>query len=319
MKGSYTVKVRNRRVTYTIELERNLTVICGDSATGKTTLINSIAFYEEFGDKSGVTIDSSKECHVLKGKNWYSDLVSFKDSFVFVDEGNDFLFTKEFASAISKTDNYYIFVTRENLYQLPYSAKSILELKKTTSRFKHTYNRTYPLYDHLEEIDDMSTGISAYLVEDSNSGFDLFSLIADRRGIKCISAHGKNRILSKLENLKKTKVVVVADGAAFGANMAGVYDYTLTHTTDVLLYLPESTEWLILSSGIIKDKEIDSILNSPADYIESEKYMSWEQYFTHLLKAKTQGTIAEYSKKHLNEYYTNNKNIEQIIKAIRGS
>ena len=65
MKGKYTIKIHNKRVTYTVDLERNITVICGDSATGKTTLINSISFYEELGEKSGVTIESDKECHVL--------------------------------------------------------------------------------------------------------------------------------------------------------------------------------------------------------------------------------------------------------------
>ena len=66
MKGSYTVKVHNKRVSFTIELERNITIISGNSATGKTTLVNSILFYEELGVKSGVSIESDKECRVLR-------------------------------------------------------------------------------------------------------------------------------------------------------------------------------------------------------------------------------------------------------------
>lgn len=149
MKGSYIIKVHNHRVTFTLEIERNITVICGNSATGKTTLIDSIAAYEEYGDKSGVVIDSLKECRALHGRNWYDDLLTITDSFVFIDEGNSFISSEEFAAAIKGTDNYYIFVTRENLYQLPYSVDSVLELHKTTSRFKHTYNRTFPKYDRI--------------------------------------------------------------------------------------------------------------------------------------------------------------------------
>ena len=37
------------------------------------------------------------------------------------------------------TDNYYVLITRENLYQLPYSVNSVLKLKTTASRFKTTY------------------------------------------------------------------------------------------------------------------------------------------------------------------------------------
>jgi len=39
------------------------------------------------------------------------------------------------------------------------------------------------------------------------------------------------------------KMIIVADGAAFGANMAEVYRYTMLHKDKILLCLPESTEW----------------------------------------------------------------------------
>jgi len=38
-------------------------------------------------------------------------------------------------------------------------------------------------------------------------------------------------------------MIIVADGAAFGANMAEVYRYTMLHKDKILLCLPESTEW----------------------------------------------------------------------------
>ena len=45
MKGKHIVTVRNRRVQFTLELERNITVIRGDSATGKTTLVGMLRDY----------------------------------------------------------------------------------------------------------------------------------------------------------------------------------------------------------------------------------------------------------------------------------
>ena len=68
---------------------------------------------------------------------------------MFVDEGSTFVSSLDFARAIQKTDNYYVLVTREDLSTLPYSVNAILELKKTTSRFKRTYNKAYPVYDSL--------------------------------------------------------------------------------------------------------------------------------------------------------------------------
>ena len=47
MKGSIKVQVSNSHISFTLELERNITIICGDSATGKTTLIGMLRDYEE--------------------------------------------------------------------------------------------------------------------------------------------------------------------------------------------------------------------------------------------------------------------------------
>ena len=317
MKGSYTVKVHNKRVSFTIELERNITIISGNSATGKTTLVNSILFYEELGVKSGVSIESDKECRVLRGKNWYSDLQNISDSFVFIDEGNEFIVSKEFASAIQNTDNYYVFVTRENLHQLPYSVNSILQLKKTTSRFKHTYNRTYPVYDHFSNFLLPDSGIDVFITEDSNSGYEFFKHLADRNGIHCFSANGKSNLMNQIIGLKDTRNLVIVDGAAFGANMAEVFSFTKRHSDSIFLYIPESFEWLLLSSEIIHDGEIKDILSDPSQYIDSCKYFSWEQYFTALLEEKTKGTPAKYSKRRLSKYYLQEGNVNRVIDHIR--
>ena len=42
MRGKYRVVVKNKRLHYEFEIKRNITIIKGDSATGKTTLINMI-------------------------------------------------------------------------------------------------------------------------------------------------------------------------------------------------------------------------------------------------------------------------------------
>lgn len=39
MKGTHKVQIQNKRVRYEFELRRNLTVLRGDSASGKTILV----------------------------------------------------------------------------------------------------------------------------------------------------------------------------------------------------------------------------------------------------------------------------------------
>ena len=52
MKGQVQVVVFNGAVRYEFLLRRNLTIIRGDSATGKTTLVELIREYYEAGEQS---------------------------------------------------------------------------------------------------------------------------------------------------------------------------------------------------------------------------------------------------------------------------
>lgn len=45
MKGKHRIIVSTKRLKYDFEIRRNLTVIRGDSATGKTTLVDMIREY----------------------------------------------------------------------------------------------------------------------------------------------------------------------------------------------------------------------------------------------------------------------------------
>ena len=162
MKGKHKIEVRSGRVVFTIELERNITILRGDSATGKTTLVEMLQAYETYGRQSGVTVSCDKPCRVLSGVNWELQLNATHDSIVFVDEGSTFVSSLDFARAIQHSDNYYVLVTREDLSTLPYSVNAILKLKKTTSRFKRTYNKAYPVYDSLTASNVQLEGVEKF-------------------------------------------------------------------------------------------------------------------------------------------------------------
>lgn len=66
MKGKYEVVVKSRRVQYKFSVIRNITILRGDSATGKTTLIDMIAAYQENGEASGVTVISKSNARCLQ-------------------------------------------------------------------------------------------------------------------------------------------------------------------------------------------------------------------------------------------------------------
>lgn len=67
---------------------------------------------------------------------------------------------------------------------------------------------------------------------------------------------------------------------------------------NIKLYLPESFEWIILSSELLEDKEIKDIMDKPENYIESQEYFSWEQiFYKACLWIKQQEHILEISKR----------------------
>lgn len=80
MKGSYRIVVENKNIRYDFNINRNITIIKGDSATGKTTLIEMISDYYDNGESSGIRLACERNCAVLSGKNWNILLNSFHHS-----------------------------------------------------------------------------------------------------------------------------------------------------------------------------------------------------------------------------------------------
>ena len=122
-----------------------------------------------------------------------------------------------------------------------------------------------------------------------------------KSSIPCVSAKGKSNIYSTILSSNAKSFLVIADGAAFGPEMEAVY--ALTRLKNIELFLPESFEWLILSSGLFDDAEMREMLEHPADFIDSERFFSWESFFTDALVQKTKDTYLVYRKKELNCEY----------------
>ena len=301
MKGIHKVVVGTKYLKYEFELRRNLTIIRGDSATGKTTLVDMIRTHMNDGESGPVTLNCDKGCYVVEGNLWKGQLDNIQDSIVFIDEGNEFVKTKDFARAIQQTDNYYVIVTREGLPALPYSVEEVYGIR-TSGKYgslKQSYHSFYRIYPDstTEKIKP-----EKILTEDSNSGYQFFDAVCTEHQMQCDTANGKSNVFSYLKVHKDEKILVIADGAAFGPEMDRVLQLVQTRK-NLALYLPESFEWLILSSGILKDAETTQILQTPSGYIDSKEYFSWERYFTALLIEKAAGTYLNYTKKTLNEAY----------------
>lgn len=314
MKGKYHVIIQNNRVKFEFDIKRNITVIRGDSATGKTTLISMIETYERLGDESGISISCERKCLTLNNSNWEAVIQNNHNSIIFSDEENKIIKSLEFARKVKDSDNYFVLITRENLSYLPYSVEEVYGIHSSGkySDIQKTYNSFFRLYT----FDDFYTTKKAevVIVEDSNSGYDFFRNIVGE-AITCVSAEGKNNIRYLVEANRGKRMLVVADGAAFGPEMSDLYLYARSNP-ELSLYLPESFEWIILSSGLVDGKRVSNIIDHAENYIESKEYFSWEQYFTRLLIKETIDSYLKYSKHKLNKSYLNPKEKTAILKVL---
>ena len=100
---------------------------------------------------------------------------------------------------------------------------------------------------------------------------------------------------------------------AFGSEMKDISECIKTQG-NIVLYAPESFEWLLLSTKEIPEVKVETILQNPEEYIDSKEYISWERYFTDLLiESTSKNFIWAYSKKRLTKAYF----APRIVNAVK--
>ena len=144
MKGSHRIIVETKKIRYDFTVKRNITILTGDSASGKTVLIDMIREYRRYGTDSGVFLSCDCECRTIDDENWMRQMEEISGSIIFIDEGNRFLPSREFAELVLKSDNYFVLAVREKLPMLPYSINEIYGFRKSGkfNEAKQTYNET---------------------------------------------------------------------------------------------------------------------------------------------------------------------------------
>ena len=179
MIGKYDIVLYNNKVHYELTIKRNLTVLRGDSASGKSELIRLLGLFNSNPASSGITLICDRKCTVLNEENWKLFTDSFTGNIFFIDEGNSFLRRKEFADTVKGADNYFVIVSRENLPQLPYSIDEIYGLRESKESEKYripkrVYNEMYRIYGSLPDSGSVPDII---ITEDFNAGNEFFDMI----------------------------------------------------------------------------------------------------------------------------------------------
>ncbi len=313
MVGKYEIEVYNNKVHYFLTIKRNITILQGNSATGKTELIRLIQEHETNGISSGITLICGVKCTVLTMVDWELRLSSMNNQIIFIDETAVFLRSQRFAELVRGSDNYFVIVSRDALSQLPYSIDEIYGLRNVSDTqkyktYKRIYNEMYNMY-HLDTREMKEP--EAVITEDSNSGYEFFDMLYHGR---CLSARGKSNVYDSIRSIQDKTVLVIVDGAAFGSEIGKVLRYLETSNVNCTLYAPESFEYLILSAGFMDVPK--GILQETYLYADSKAFMSWEEYYSSYLADITRNTVYQYSKLKLAEVYKTQGAASQIASVM---
>ena len=317
MKGKRIISITSRKATYHLELERKISVLKGNSGTGKSSLIRLISEYLEYGKQSGVKLltDPVVSLSVLTNtSDWLEILASVHETVLFIDEDVRYLYSESFQRELWAADCYAVIVSRSGRFSaLPYSIFGIYELV-TEKKGINTATTMYRLYE--EERD--RGYFDLVLTEDSNSGFEMASFAFENAEV--VSAGGNSLVIAKFQGLNQMHdhVCVIVDGAAFGAFIEPMLKYAETRGNTWVL-APESFEYVLLNFNEVK-RHLSSDqgeLTRTYDFCDGSEYGSWEQYYEDLLKQVTTDHFGfTYSKRKLNQWFLNSNCRDQYIDML---
>ena len=304
MKGSYDFEVSNGDLFFKFTIKRNITILKGDSATGKSTLLDLLNTYSNNGPASGVSVKTNANYYVYLGnesdRTWKDRIEEKKNTIIFIEENSRFIFGRYFAKILKQSGNYFVFVTRNPIGTLSYSTKEIYGLYSYYSeeKLKQIYEFE-ELYSNTLKINPV---FDLIITEDSNAGNDFFKLLY--KDYKVLSGGGNASVVKVLQETTETNVLCIVDGAAYGAH--------IYKERNITIWLPESFEFILLKAGVISFAGLDKILENSSDYIECKDYVSWERFFT----ALAQQYGSNYKKEKLPNYYKNDIFIEKVKNIV---
>ena len=304
MIGKYALSVKTKQVSFDLVIERQVTVVLGETATGKSYFADAVAQYVregELGHNHTIRVDSEFDfvAVVSSPDQWDT---KYKDN-----TGGLFIMDEEVVSALKgrlsdivlHSDNYFLFITRLTLDMIPYSMWEIYEFNSVTAvESGRSYTKTIAIKEYAEDSDWVH--LDRVLVEDGKSGCAFFQAALPNTVIE--SAKGNSNIHIKLRELlfvhKGEHIGVILDSAAYGAFIDRLSDviHESPKRNQITIFTPESFEWLVLNTRMFSRH--CTVLSKPYDYCETTEYCSWEDFFTEELRSLTKSIFGiNYSKK----------------------
>lgn len=130
MHGEQTLTLKTRHLEYRLAFNSKVTVIGGDSGTGKTALCSFLNEFLHEGKNSSYSVESSCPVELLAG-DWYTarlQLQHLSNTLLVVDEDANYLESAPFAVMVYRSPCYVVIMSHSML-------KNIVNVTKETHEF----------------------------------------------------------------------------------------------------------------------------------------------------------------------------------------
>lgn len=281
----------SEKVVYTMDITNRITIIRGNSATGKSVLVRLI---DNIG-KPQVKVSSNIDIIHINSKLILEGFPLKEDRIYIMDE-DDGIEHPEVVKKINDKRYKFILITRkEDFGTFSYDIYQIYHFKNSGKY--HNLTRTYGKISnsHINQ-----NSLRNIITEDSNSGFEFFDKVC---GYQAYSASGNSNIPKYLIN----NSIILIDRVGFGPYIKRTLN-RIKYQNIALIY-PLSFEYLILSSNIFNYNE-----NNYLDIQNSSKNL--EEYYYKLLKSLSSDYNTWYNKQHINEWFTKSPQKDKILNKI---
>lgn len=269
------IMIKSPQAKYRLTINRKVTILQGDSGSGKTLLCEALVKYGKKSESVTVNVSNGFTAMNLTAETYLmADLLNKKNFVFFIDEGYDFVYQKSFDRIVRDSRNYFVIVSRNNiqLQGLPYSIDEIYTLKNIAG-----FIRNVKKYDIPENrLLGSKEPVTAFVSEDSKSSYFMLCRLAKVKSTKWNG--GNSTVLSRLTDLvtENCRVLVMVDAAAFGAFIDDIWKQYNLFSDKIAVYLPESFEWLLLHLYMFNDDDyVQDSLRNP-DTLSA----SYEQFYT---------------------------------------
>lgn len=325
MLGIYKISISvDGLIRYEFSINRQFTIICGDSGTGKTVLHDLVQSKFEETDNERIKIivnTNSKTEELPEVKYMTAELLSAnkksskyddgsyklkwsekpKNKVIFIDEDYAYLRGIGFAAATNYTDAYYVLLTRDTRVAeyLNNSVWDFIRFKEVGG--KTIVNKAVKMYN---EYDGIIRDYEEVLHEDSTTGKEICA-----RALSEVieSVHGNTNIVRSIESRPNSTILMIADGANFSNILSEIIDTSEECLNTIYLLLPESTEYVLLHNKLFStDSNVIDSINNPSLVCDTTKYISYERMYEDIITVahiNSPNKIPEYEKKKDLEAY----------------